>query len=36
MIKVNVVNACARVIVLCWVNIGNICRHSSGVNVASR
>jgi hypothetical protein len=36
MIKVNVVNACGRVIMLCWVNIGNVCRPSSGVNVTSR
>jgi hypothetical protein len=36
MIKVNVVNACARVIVLCWVNIGNVYCPSSGVNITSR
>jgi hypothetical protein len=36
MIKVNMVNACARDVVLCWVNIGNVCRPSSGVNIGSR
>jgi hypothetical protein len=36
MIRVNVVNACAREVVLCWVNVGNVGRPSTGVNVQSR
>jgi hypothetical protein len=33
MIKVNVVNACARDVVLCWLNIGNVRRLSSNVDL---